>query len=124
MFGPVALHYRLKLYISGPYLSRLEYIAGHPDNLGPRVESMNSYIETKNHFVCEVVTNDFNLVKLGRAAGRINRDQYISRLAGGQVCNVFSSIGDFLPVESKCSDGCDCGENTPRNRAPALQPIS
>ena len=57
--------------------------------------------------------NNFNFIELSRAAGRINRDKHVSRLVSEQVFNVFSSIDSFPPVKSKCSNSCDCGENTP-----------
>ena len=51
MFGTIALHCGLKLHAPGPHLSGFEYIAGHPGYLGPRIEPMNTDIETKDHFV-------------------------------------------------------------------------
>jgi len=99
MFGPIALHYGLKLHVLGPLLSRLEYIGGHPGYLSPRVEPMNADIETKDYFVCEIMSDDFNFMELSGATGCFNRDKYVSRLAGGQVTNVFSSISNFPPIE-------------------------
>lgn len=63
MFGTIALHCRLTLYVPGPHLSGFEYIAGHPGYLGPRVEPMNTDIETKDHFVCKVMRNNFNFIE-------------------------------------------------------------
>ena len=74
MFGPIALHYGLKIHVLGPLPSGLEHVARHPGYLSPRVEPMNADIETKDYFVCEIMRNNFNFMELSRAARCINRD--------------------------------------------------
>jgi hypothetical protein len=124
MFRPIALHDGLECHILRPCNSGLKYIAGHPGNFGPSIKSMNTDIETEDYFVREVISNYLNLLELSRAAWRIDGHQHVSRLESGRVVNIFSSIVDLLPIESECSNRCNCGEDTSSYRAPALQPIS